>query len=151
MILALNKLELKLAQGGEKESATVVAEAEKQTLAYIDADGEHYFVAVISNRLDLNRVKFNVVSFNLDNFINDNLNVNASQLNQSFNLVIADVLPNKVKAMEYFMKIKNQPDLFLNALPEEFTLFVISKENFAQFIADKNIQDYLKFFNQYYK
>lgn len=151
MVLALNKLELKLAQGGDKESTTAVIETEKPTVAYVEADGEHYFVAVVANKLDLNRVKFNLVSFNLDNYINDNLNVNASQLNQSFNLVNVDVLPNKAKAMEYFQRVKNQSDLFLNALPEEFTLFVISKENYAQFIADKNIQEYLKFFNQHYK
>jgi len=151
MVAALNKIELKLALGGDLESAAPKTEANKPAVAYNESDGEQYLVVVISNKMDLNRVKFNLVSFNLDNYIDDNYNVVSSQLNQSFNQVVVDVLPNKLKAMEYFQKVKNQPDLFLNAPTEDCTFFVISKENYALFVADKNIQEYLIFFKQHYK
>lgn len=150
MVAALNKLELKLAQGGSLVEEPVVVDS-IQTITYKDSDGEQLLVALISNKIDLNRVKFNLVSFNVDNYINDNLNVTTSQLNQNFNLLAIDPLSNKSKAIEYYNKIKNQPDVFLNATEEEYTIFVISKENYPLFIAGKDIQSYLNFFKQHYK
>ena len=151
MVAVLNKLELKLAQGGGKEVETPKTEEVQTSIAYVDSDKEQYFVAVISNTIDLNRVKFNFVSFNVDNYINDNLNVTSSQLNQNFNQIVVDVLPDKAKAMEYFQKVKNNPGLLLNAPTENCIFFVISKENYALFAASKNIQEYLNFFKQNYK
>ncbi|SDC47888.1 type IX secretion system periplasmic lipoprotein PorW/SprE [Williamwhitmania taraxaci] len=151
MVAALNKLELKLTLGGNTESTSPKTDASKLSITYTDSDGEQYFMVVITNKMDLNRVKFNLVSFNLDNYINDNLNIASSQLNQSFNQIVVDVFPNKAKALDYYQRIKTQPDLFLNATAEECTFFLISKENYALFVAEKNIQNYLIFFKQYYK
>lgn len=150
MVAALNKLELKLAQGGTLVEEPAVADSIHK-VSYVDSEGEQLVVAVISNKIDLNRVKFNLVSFNVDNYINNNLNVTTSQLNQSFNILAIDPLSNKSKALEYFSKVKAQPDIFLNATPEEFTFFIISKENYPLFIAEKDIQSYLNFFKQHYK
>lgn len=152
MIADLNNVELKLAQNSTlTENKEPEATQEKPTVTYTDADGEQYFVAVVSNKLDLNRIKFNIVSFNLDSYLNLNLNVSSTQLNQSFNTILVETLKDKASAMDYFKKISASPETFLNAPAEECAIFVISKQNYALFTADKGIQNYLTFFRQYYK
>ena len=152
MIANLNNIELKLAQNtGITENNKPEVTPEKPSVNYIDSDTEQYFVAVVSNKLDLNRIKFNIVSFNLDSYLNLNLNVSSTQLNQSFNVILVETLKDKATSMDYFKNIGEAPATFLNAPPEECVFFVISKQNYAQFIADKGIQNYMAFFRQHYK
>jgi len=152
MIANLNNVELKLAQNATlAENKNPQTDQEHPSVNYSDADGEQYFVAVVSNKLDLNRIKFNIVSFNLDSlYLNLNLNVSSTQLNQSFNTILVETLKDKTSAMDYFKKISAAPGIFLNAPADDCAIFVISKQNYAQFTADKGIQNYLTFFRQHY-
>ncbi|HWB64548.1 MAG TPA: hypothetical protein VG603_13625, partial [Chitinophagales bacterium] len=58
---------------------------------------------------------------------------------------------NREDAMQYFSAIKGQTQLFDDLKPEQYTITVISSSNFITLLSNKNIDEYMKFFNRIYK
>jgi hypothetical protein len=152
----IRKQELRLASVQTKDTVknnieTVKTEDVKTAVTYKEPKGEHLFIAVVPKKSNLNQLKFNLVSFNVDAFINIDLSVNSQPLNEFFDLIRVEKFKDSKQVMEYYQAIMSKEGLFNPLKPEDYTLFVISSENYSLFLVDKSLVDYLKFFNSTYK
>ncbi|NVO10238.1 MAG: tetratricopeptide repeat protein [Bacteroidales bacterium] len=151
----IRKQELRLASTQTKDTVknveTVKTEDVKLAVTYKKPKGEHLFIAVVPKKSNLNQLKFNLVSFNVDAFINIDLSVNNQPLNEFFDLIRVEKFKDSKQAMEYYQAIISKEGLFNPLKPDDYSLFIISSENYTLFLMDKSLVDYLKFFNSTYK
>lgn len=150
----MRRQELQLAMGQTNDSVKVADTTKavvKTTIAYKKPTGEHLFVALVPKKSNLNQLKFNIVSFNVDAFIEIDLSVNNQNLNEFFELIKVDKFKDNKQAMDYFKAASIKEGLFSPLKKEDYVIFIISQENFAIFLEDKSIADYLNFFKANYK
>jgi len=153
MITYLDQREVQLAssQSLTTETTTQLGTTTVSTTAYLAPEGKHIFVAVVPKKSAINQLKFNVVSFNVDYFLNLNLSVNNQELSQFFELITAESFKDMKEAMTYYNQISTEEGLMGKLAPDEYSLFVISLQNFERFKADKSVANYLNFFRTNYK
>lgn len=150
----MRKQELQLASGQTTDTTKQVDSTKiiiKTTVAYKQPDGEHLLVVLVPKKSNLNQLKFNIVSFNVDAFINLDLSVTNQNFNEFFELIKVDKFKDSKQAMEYYHAAIQKEGLLNPLKPSEYTIFVISSENFNVFMADKSLADYLIFFKSAYK
>jgi tetratricopeptide (TPR) repeat protein len=123
----------------------------KPAVSYYPPGGKHLFVGLIPKKTNINQLKFNLVSFNVDYFINLDLSVSSQPFNDFFEMIKVEPLVDAREAMEYYRMASQKEGLFNPLKPNEYSVFVISDENFKLFMEDKSIADYLVFFRQNYK
>ena len=153
IIVYLDKIELQLATGqmADKVDDGAAQDSLVSLAGYVEPDGKHLFVAVIPKNSPINQLRFNMVSFNVDNFLNLNLSVNSKELTKHISLIVVEPLKNKDEAMEYYRKAVAEQGLMGTLQEKDYSLFVISEENFTIFMEDKSVVDYLNFFTNKYK
>jgi tetratricopeptide (TPR) repeat protein len=66
-------------------------------------------------------------------------------------IVIVKEFQNKETAMEYYNGLHDNDEVFGNLNPEAYDQFVLSTNNFASFVREKKLADYLDFFLHFYK
>ena len=150
----MRRQELQLATAQVTDTTVVKDTAKvevKAKVAYSQPQGEHMFVVLVPKKSNLNQLKFNIVSFNVDAFIEIDLSVNNQPFNEFFELINVEKFKDSKKAMEYYKAIKEKEGLFNPLKKEEYSMFVISTQNFSIFMEDKSLADYLTFFNANYK
>ncbi|HCX98804.1 MAG TPA: hypothetical protein DG754_01575 [Bacteroidales bacterium] len=117
---------------------------------FVKPDGEHLFLALVPKGSPINQLRFNLVSFNVDNFIDANLTVSISELTDFVSVIAIEKFKNKDEAMEYYNAIGKEEGIMGAVKPEDYSLVVISRNNYNQFLKDKAIADYLGFFRANY-
>lgn len=152
MLKQVEQRELQLVSGQtDLDIAPVTAQPETQSSIYTSAEGEHMFVLLVPKRSNINQTKFNIISFNVDEFIEADLNVTNQPFNDYVEMITCTGLKDKQKAIKYFKMISKEPKVFAGLKPTDYQMFVISIDNFARFLGDKSIPDYLNFFKANYK
>jgi tetratricopeptide (TPR) repeat protein len=153
MITFLDQREVQLAsvQDVSTDKPTDKPTVSEAAVLYNPPAGEHLFVAVVPKKSAINQLKFNVVSFNVDYFLNLNLTVNNQELSQFFELITAESFKDTKEAMEYYNQIVKEEGLMGKLPPEEYSLFVISRQNFEKLKQEKSVANYLNFFRTNYK
>jgi len=151
----IRKKELQLASGITEVDTTKQIDSTKiqtsQAISYNQPNGEHFLIVLVPKKSNLNQLKFNLVSFNVDAYINIDLSVTNQTFNDFFDLIRVEKFTDSKQAMEYYTATSQKEGLFNPLKPDEYTMFVISVENFDLFMKDKSIADYLKFFKTNYK
>lgn len=153
MITFIDQREVQFATTQEvaKDGSTSTTTTETIAVSYLQPVGEHVFVAVVPKKSAINQLKFNVVSFNVDNFLNLNLTVNNQELSQFFELITVESFKDMKESMTYYNQIINEEGLMGKLSPDEYSLFVISRQNFEKLKEEKSVVNYLNFFRLYYK
>ncbi len=117
---------------------------------YGAADGPH-FVALMFPNADgaIDPQKTRISDFNHTNFGNQPMQVDASILDDNFQVIKVGPFANKAKAMEYYNLFMATPTL--SGLNDTgYATFAISAANFAVFYKDKDIDAYASFFSENY-
>ena len=121
-----------------------------QYITYFDQP--HFFIFVYPNLGSFSEI----LPALIENFINEkygdqNLKTGNLTLNEGFSIVLINKFETKDEAMKFYDDF-NKSDI---QLPEDenipFENFVITEDNFQIFFQTKKSEDYLKFFEQYYK
>ncbi len=150
----IRRQELQLASGQTAETTnqidTTLIEV-KAAVEYKKSEKEHLFVILVPKKSNMNQLKFNIVSFNVDAFINLDINVSNQPFNEFFEMIKVDKFRTITEAMEYFDAVMHKEGLFNPLKTDEYSAFIISTENFALFMEDKSLAEYLKFFKSNYK
>ncbi len=107
---------------------------------------EHFVVILISRYTNANQLMFNVINFNIDNFAESELKVKKSDLDKSSVLAIQP-FKDKQEAADYYNQIVVFEELFREVDKTDTQLFYISKSNYERLLRDKQIEQYLIFFN----
>jgi len=131
----------------ETDSTNIVV---KSAVEYKKSENEHLFIVLVPKKSNMNQLKFNLVSFNVDVFINLDINVNNQPFNEFFEMIKVEKFKNNAEAMEYYDAAIHKEGLFNPLLPDDYSAFVISTENFTLFMEDKSLADYLNFFKSNY-
>jgi tetratricopeptide (TPR) repeat protein len=66
-------------------------------------------------------------------------------------IVIVKEFANKAEALEYYNGLLNNDEVYGNLNPDSYNQLIVSTNNFAPFIIEKKLDDYIDFFNRFYK
>jgi len=143
LIAYLNETYTDLKQEEEKQIA--------KEIFFINEDQEHLFVlALESTDTDINQIIFDIINFNLDNFMNTNFKTEGELMDDGLQVINVRSFENKATASEYFRLINSNKDVFKSIEGMEYSLFIISLDNFETFKQNKSASTYLKFFEENY-
>ena len=149
--------ELKTRPEAKKKNENNLAEnqgsnagTEEQLFTY-DTNAEHYYVIYVKSAdTDMKRVAFEVRNYNIFNFSMRTFNVVNYPFNQNFELVTVRSFKNQRQASNYSKMLASCKEVFDLLKDTNYKVFVISAENFTKLTTNKNINAYLKFFDEKY-
>ena len=141
IIAVLNDLKIKTAQNLMKK--------EKWKFNF-SPDTLHYFILIApKGGFSINKAKNNVADFNSANFSDLNLKVSNTFLNTADQMLTVKHFNNSQKALDYYLTFKVNNGAIKNYRKEKF--FVITPQNFKELYLEKNTDNYLKFFKEFYQ
>lgn len=112
-------------------------------------DDKYTFVAVIpANDKKTNNYKISISNFNSKYFSTKTLNVNSIFLNGLNQIITIKDIENEKAAIDYYKTFKLNNDELTVLNQNNYQYFFISSENFITFYKDKDILNYLNFFNK---
>jgi outer membrane protein assembly factor BamD (BamD/ComL family) len=114
-----------------------------------DVNASHNCVLIVPESVDMNSLKIVVSDFNTVFFSNEKLTITNLNFNESFQMVSISGLENKKTAMNYYDAIKENESV-LAKCDKNLTPMAISTENFSVFYKEKDINEYMVFFNKKY-
>ncbi|MCX6304841.1 MAG: tetratricopeptide repeat protein [Bacteroidetes bacterium] len=132
------------------DSITVADNTQK--LYSFDPNAVHFYVLVVNDELvDVDALKIKISDYNSKFHDLENLMVNSLVLETGRQMITVNNFDNSETAMNYFMGILNSKYIFtkLENAGAYFN-FVISVENYPVFYKNKDIQQYLRFFEKNY-
>jgi hypothetical protein len=97
----------------------------------------------------MNKAKNNVADFNSVNFSDLKLKVSNTFLNTSDQMIIVKSFSNSKKALDYFLAFKVNNGSIKSYRKEKF--FVVTPQNLKELYLEKNTDNYLKFFKEFYQ
>jgi hypothetical protein len=140
-IAVLNDLKIKTAQNLIKK--------EKWKFNF-SPDTLHYFVLIgPKGGFSMNKAKNNVADFNSVNFSDLKLKVSSTFLNTSDQMIIVKRFNNSQKALDYYLTFKVNNGANKSYRKEKF--FVVTPQNLKELYLEKNADNYLKFFKEFYQ
>ena len=142
-----------VAKKEEKEGSSIYEENEKVEATYtFDEMAEHYYVVYFkSEQVDDKRLAFEIRNFNIFNFNMRTFNVVTTTFNSNYSVITVRPFRNMRQSVNYSKMIANSEDVFNKLKGVDYKIFVISADNYKQFIASKNLNSYLQFYNENYK
>lgn len=138
----------------EQPSKSISKEEQKKEIelyTYNQSPSPHvYIIAAKTEFIDIKKLRFNVLNYNLDYFTNFNFTIETKELDRTYSIIIVSSFQNGNQAMNYFDLINYNQEIYEN-IEKVFTKHgIISLENYAILLKDKNIETYISFFNEYY-
>jgi len=117
-----------------------------------DELAEHYYVVYVkSAEVDVKRVSFEIRNFNIFNFSMRTFNVINNPFDSNYELISVRTFKNQRQSVNYSKMIANSEDVFSKLKNTEYKVFVISADNFTKLQKNKNLSDYLKFYESNYQ
>jgi tetratricopeptide (TPR) repeat protein len=116
----------------------------------INREAPHNFLMITESSIDLNDLKIAVSDFNAQYFgTESNLNITGLPLNASKQMVVVTGFTDQAKAMKYYNAIKGDTEILKKTGAQPVPL-IIAADNYPVFYQEKNIEEYLEFFNKKY-
>ncbi len=117
-----------------------------------DANAVHFFVILVnSEKTNVEALKIKIADFNIKNHDLENLQVNSLLLDNSLEMITVGNFDNSEKAMNYFNDINESKYIFTRLENTgDYYAFLISTDNYPILYKNKNIQQYLRFFEKNY-
>lgn len=138
----------------EKEEPAIEQEkpeSPKESPYVFDQKASHFFAMVFPNKgVDANEMKSTISDFNSSFFRNKDIKITNSFINNENQILILRSFSDTDDAMDYYNTfVKNKTILKdINAL--EFDRFVISTKNFTTLFKQKDVPQYIEFYNENY-
>ena len=124
----------------------------KTTLYTFQPGVNHFYALVIPKDMgDINKVKFGLSNFDQKYDKVPNLRITNSFLDKDHHILIVRTFKDETEAMEYFMAIKDDDNVFKDLDKSKIQSFIISVQNFTTLFRNKDVADYMKFFEKNYK
>ena len=112
---------------------------------------EHYLAVVIPVREGgSDKTKASLSDFNRQYFASANLKVTSNLLDRENQLVLVKQFSRKDRAMDYFRVLTTNRESMIDLNTSGFKMFVIHTENYVELFKGKDIEGYLRFFQQVY-
>ncbi len=133
----------------------VIKEADQVKLAeeiYIfDSTANHYLLIALNSSENLNLVNFNLLNYNLDNFNAYDLQIELTELEQNYNLLMVKAFSDFEGVSRYAAKVTQDIGVILGEIPESsYEICLISIENYQSLLKAKEFVPYLLFYRKFY-
>lgn len=127
-----------------------IIDAKAGTSTYIYAsDIKHYFVLVFPNDAgSVNQAKAKISDLNLASFSTKSLETKNSFIDENNQIITVRSFADKEEAMDYYLTFKLNDNQVKKL--KEFDFFVITDKNFSSLFLEKDIPEYLDFFQKNY-
>lgn len=114
---------------------------------------DKYYVVVLCNskNVRINPLKVRISDFNKDSFRMLQLEVKNVMLNKQESLVTIETFDNVSQAEDYKTAMFINDYIFGGIKEEHYKVFIISKTNYPIFYSNKNVEEYLEFWNENHK
>jgi len=132
------------------DSSTLLSPGMK--LYKYDPNAVHFYVLIVNGDLvDVNALKIKITDFNAKFYDLENLQVNSIIFNNEQQIVTINNFESAEKAMNYYINIRESKYIFtkLETTGNYFD-FVISVENYPVLYRNKDISQYIRFFEKNY-
>ncbi|MBS4012723.1 MAG: tetratricopeptide repeat protein [Bacteroidetes bacterium] len=115
-----------------------------------DPSAIHFFALVVdSKNMPVREVRSKMNKFHKETYPDINLSISNIFLNDKQQLITVTNFQGMEKAMEYYGKIVEN-NLLGDYEIEHYEAFLISVENYPIFYQNKNLEDYLRFYRNFY-
>lgn len=116
-----------------------------------NAEMEHFFVLVFPNaKGSINPAKKAISNFNQNLFGSQELKLRNTFINPENQIIVIRSFKNKHTALQYLKSFKANKTL-VKEYNQDLDYFVITHKNYASLFAEKNIEEYLKFYGENYE
>ncbi len=131
------------------ESARQKEKEPEKEYPYSYNPDEEYYVMIICNSksVRVNPLKVRLSDFNKENFRMLQLEIKNVLLNKQETIITIEEFENKAKAEDYKTAMFLTDYLFGGINEEQYKVMLISKKNYPIFYNNKNIDEYLEFWN----
>jgi len=134
-----------------KTGIKVEVEEQASNVPYNHVFSDKFMVVIVVPNADkeLNNYKSAIADFNKQNYGSFNFEpIKTIFLDANNQLIMIKELDGDQIAIDYYKAILLNKDLLQNLNTKEYASFIISNDNFNMFYKDKNVENYLKFFNK---
>ncbi|MDC0600616.1 hypothetical protein OAO65_04855 [Flavobacteriales bacterium] len=112
---------------------------------------EHYLGVIIPVREGgADQIKADLSDFNRQFFASGNLKVTSNLLDRENQLVLVKKFARKDRAVDYFKVLTTNRESMIDFNTSGNQVFVIHTENYVELFKGKDIEGYMRFFEQYY-
>ncbi|MCR5036413.1 MAG: tetratricopeptide repeat protein [Bacteroidales bacterium] len=108
---------------------------------------QYYVVVICNNKVRINPLKVRISDFNKNNFRMDQLTIKNMMLNKQDALITIGNFENLGKAKDYHTAMFLSDYLFGGINSENYQVIEVSIPNFPIFYEQKNVEEYLEFWN----
>lgn len=144
---------IKLNTNATAQIAPLPAPLKPITIFKLNAANPH-FVALSFQRMSkaiMDEALAQFTRYNAEKHAGENIQVANFVLTQQEVMLIFRIFDNEDKALDYFDEIRTGAEKIIPRIrPSDYTMFVISRDNFIQMNSTKDIDGYKKFFNDNY-
>ncbi len=132
------------------DSTDLLAPAMK--LYKYDPNALHFYVLIVNgNLVDVNALKIKITDFNAKFYDLDKLQVNSIIFNNEQQIVTVNNFESAEKAMNYSINIRDSKYIFTKLETSgNYSDFIISVENYPVLYRNKDISQYIRFFEKNY-
>jgi len=127
-----------------------VGEGEEANYLFLENSVHYYVVIIGSNNADVNRLKYNISSFNVENYDQDFFEVKSEILTENLLMITVRNFPDSKSGMDYYRGLLADPVVYSEYNETDFRHFTISKANYSIFFKNKDVFNYIRFFNENY-
>lgn len=112
----------------------------------------HFYLLIVDGeKVDVDALKVKISDFNQKFHDLENLQVNSILLDNTRQMITVNNFENSEKAMNYLINIRDSKYIFIKLENTGgYSDFVISTENYPVFYRNKDISQYIRFFEKYY-
>jgi len=134
------------------ETDSTAIEDLTEKLYKYDPEAVHFYVLIVNgNLVDVNALKIKISDHNARFHDLDDLMVNSLILDDTQEMITVNNFSNSKKAMDYLLGIRDSKYIFTRLENTGMYYdFIISAENYPVFYRNKDISQYIRFFEKYY-
>jgi hypothetical protein len=113
----------------------------------------HHVIVVADADMRIFALKSGILDFNLmrPGKENEEISITMTTLNPGNNIIICRGFNDGASALLYLKELKKNRNLFREYPKQDYSLLIISEENYAILMTQKNFAVYKKFYEKYYK
>lgn len=146
-------LEDKPVAGENREAGSGAGEnkAEFSSVYTANPESVHFFMALVdASKTNINALKIRLSDFNTKYYSTAQVKINSIIYQGDIQIITVGNFENADKALSYYDAVINNSYITSQLSNVNENVFVVSVDNYPIFYREKNIEEYLKFFNRVY-
>jgi len=150
---AQNILDFLNSQNGQREENKLPVADTVPRIYYYNPDTTQ--IVVISFRIatpmNTNLLKTRLSDYNTKYYSLKEYNISNQLLGPQTQIITISRFENKADAIAYKNGMAGSDEVFGNENPESYSVFIVSENNFESFLRERNVNEYLDFYRNYYQ